>query len=349
MRHFILILTCLVLTHLVQAEVEVPRYLTYGRSDFLFKALRESCYSLNFSKTSMGRPCNPAFLGLEPEDRHHIQVFFGNNVKYFDEAYRVLNYTASESTVRDLFDQSRDNQFEADLEYYFGRDNWIISFSPGRLSYYSLIRNRVLPLITLYTSLEPTLRGQIGWEINDDLYFGLQARAIARNFIASEFYITDAVTDPEAVLDVRHQNVLYLEPGLIWKATQMAMEPEFSLMVTRLGAADKEYDELPIEPEVELGVNLRPSTPIGNLRVGPHLSFNEENDDWTDPLRLGAVFELEKMSYLGSVKDNEFDIGAFYQGDKFNGGIIFDHKYIENLKGTSEHLNTWYFQVGYDI
>lgn len=349
MKNLLLLIGLMFLSLNARADIELPRHLTFGRSDFLFKVLRETCYSLYFSKTSMGRPCNPAFLGYEQENRNHVHAFFGNNVKYFDEAMQVLNYTASESTVRGLFNQSRDAQFEADIEYYFGRDNWLISISPARLTYYSLIRNRVLPFVTLYTSLEPTIRGQIGWDIGSNLYFGLQGRLMNRNFIANEFFLTDAITDPDAVLKVKNQTLFYVEPGLVWDAKEMPLEPQVSLTVTNLGAANKEYDELPIEPEVELGFSLRPMTNLGNLRVGPHLSFNRENKDLTDPLRLGAVYEQDRWNFLGSVKENEIDIGAFYQDEKFSAGLIFDHKYIENLKGYDEHLNTWYFQFGYEI
>ncbi|MFN8791106.1 MAG: hypothetical protein ACK5Y2_06585 [Bdellovibrionales bacterium] len=100
-------------------RVDIPQPLVSGRSDFISRSLKESCFSMSVANTALGRPCNPAFLALHQEERFFAHVFFGNNVDYVDEVLEVLDYEASTPTVQGLFSQSRDAEFEGDVELFY--------------------------------------------------------------------------------------------------------------------------------------------------------------------------------------------------------------------------------------
>ena len=316
------IIIFLLVPFFAQAKFEAPRRMTSGRTDFLTRAIWESCYSITNSSTAIGLPCNPAFLESVPEEKVFLQAFASNNVKYFHDAYDVIMYKASTSTVRRLFSQSRDARFEGDLEIHYQKDNWAVGFSPSRLSYYTIVRNQVLPFISLYASNEQVLRGQMSWDWNSEIKVGLQARAVMRAFILSEFFATDAVVEDSNVLRRHYQNSIFLEPGVVWSPSQLAMETQISATVTQLGISNHHYAGIPDRPEGEIGFSVRPETKAGTLRIGPHLSFNEQNPQIKDQLRLSGIYEIEKLKYLASISKSELDVAAFVQRNDLSAGVV---------------------------
>lgn len=332
-----------------QSNFRVPHSLASGRSDFVSRGLLESCYSIALSDISMGRPCNPAFLGLHQEEKFLVHAFVGNNVRYVADALEVINYKASTSTFRRLFNQSSDAEFEGDLELYYSKDDWTLSFSPSRVTYYSLIRNRVLPYISVYASQEHIARAQKAWTVTEDFYVGLQARAVVRKFLFSEFFVADAVVEDSDLLKTRYQSVLYLEPGFLWTPRDTEWEPQLSATVTQLGVNSRHYKHLPHDPEGEIGVSVKSVLGSGNLRFGPHVSLNRRSDRWEEHIRFSGVYEIEPVQIVGSFKINQGNAGVYYQRERFNGGLIYDVQYIENLQASDELLHTWYAQLGYEI
>ena len=304
---------------------------------------------MSVANTALGRPCNPAFLALHQEEKFFAHVFIGNNVDYVDEVLEVLDYEASTPTVRGLFSQSRDAEFEGDIELFYRKNDWTLSLSPSRLTYYSLIRNEVLPLLSLYASLEHVFRAQKSWTLNLEWHLGLQARAVSRRFILTEFYVTDAViNNGEGLVDARTQNLLFIEPGVLWTPNWGAWEPHISAAATQTGLRSREDDEIPDSPEGEVGFSVKVPGLSGKLRMGPHVSLNaRQHEEWDEKIRIAGVFDQDNFQGTFSFKVNQVAVGGHYQGKTWTGGVIYDLQYLENLQARDEYLTTWYFQLGF--
>lgn len=344
-KYFLLILFPL----FAQAGFEAPHRMTTGRTDFLSRALWEGCYSMETDGTLMGLPCNPAYLESVSGEKIFVQAIASNNVQYFRDAYEVLMYKASTATVRRLFSQSRDARFEGDAEIHYQKENWAVSFSPTRTSYYTLVRNQVLPYISLYASNEQVLRGQMSWFWNPEIRLGLQARAIVRTYILSEFFATDAVVENSNVLRKRYQNLFFVDPGLVWSPSAVPLQTQVSATIKQVGFSNHHYSRIADQPEAELGLTVSPEVSQGRLRLGPHLSFNSQATAFKDQLRFSSLYELHQISYLASLGKSEVSLGAYATKNAFNGGMTFNLESVESLKGRDENIFTWAVQLGYEI
>ncbi len=332
----------------VSLAVEVPRQLTSGRSDFKARALGDNCYSMDLEGDT---PCNPAFLAGDAKDYWFGHFFMGNNVNYYKDAKEVLDTRANTETFERLFSQTRSSELNADLEFGYRKNYFAASFSPSKIGYYSLIRDRVLPYISLYASQEQILRLQSAWKIQDSFYLGLQGRAVSRKFILSDFFLTDVLAEggSDRVLNARYQNVFYLEPGLLWSAPEIFLHPQASFVITQAGLYDKRYDDLPSQPEAEMGASVRPDIGFGTLEVGGHVSLHPQTKRWTDLVSAAATLTVGNFQWVGSVSENQADAGLMLQFSKLQGGILYDYRIFENLLGEKDQRHTWYFQFGGQI
>jgi hypothetical protein len=328
--------------------IDLPRRLTSGRSDFKSHALGDNCYSMDIFSAL---PCNPAFLARDQKEYWYGHLFFGNNVQYYNDAKEVLDNRADTATFQRLFSQTRSAELEADIDVGKRNNHFAFSLSPTRINYYSLIRDRVLPYISLYAAQEQILRLQYAWELPNDFYFGVQARGLSRKFILSEFFLTEAVAEGggDRVLNNRYQNIFYLEPGLLWSAPQTALQPQIAFSITQAGLADKKYDDLSSEIEAEMGASIKPELATGILEVGTHVSLHSQTKRWTDLLSAAATYTIGSSQYVGSISENQADLGLFLQVSKFQTGVVYDYRIFENLLGERDQIHTWYFQLGAEI
>src|SRR5690606_36988041 len=118
----------------------------------------------------------------------------------------------------------RDAEFEADFEAAIVKNKIGFGFSPSRVTYYSRIRNRVLPYLNLYLAQEQIVRTQFATLIDDEFHVGLQVRGVTRRFVLTDFYLPELAAEngSEDLLEVRHQQALYLEPGIVWTPQDVA-------------------------------------------------------------------------------------------------------------------------------
>ena len=188
------ILASLLLFLSVQAQaIEVPRSIPLGSSDFTHHSLGTVCFAMD--SLVDGLPCNPAFTAKERKGQFQTHLFFGNNVSYVQDVKNIMSGQADQRNIDRLFNQTRSSEMEANVEAGYLTEKFGLSFSPYRLSYYSLIRNSSLPVITLYAGEEQVLRTQLASYVNEDYFFGVQLRGVQRRFILSEFTLTDALVE----------------------------------------------------------------------------------------------------------------------------------------------------------
>lgn len=133
--------------------------------------------------------------------------------------------------------------------------------------------------------------------MNPEWHLGLQARAVSRRFILTQFYVTDAViNNGEGLVDTRTQNLLFLEPGVLWTPTWGDWEPHISAAATQTGLRSRKDDEIPDDPEGEVGLSVKVPGLAGRLRLGPHVSLNaRQHEEWDEKLRIAGVYDQESF------------------------------------------------------
>jgi hypothetical protein len=328
--------------------VEVPRSLAIGSSNFTSRALAETCYTMD--ALIDGMPCNPAFTAKDRESKFQAHLFFGNNVSYTKEVSNLLNENGNEQDVNRLFNQKRSSEMEANVEAGFLTENFALGYSPYRLTYYSLIRNTSLPVITLYAAQEDTLRTQVATYLRKDIFVGTQLRWVHRKFILSEFTLADALVEDanDDIFRVEEQRAFYIEPGILW-APEREWSPQVSFNITQLGFVDKKFEQLPVSPQGHLGFSVKPEISRGIFEVGTVYTMRTDYETWTELLKLGLSYQLGPTQYIASFAEKQYSLAFLFQFKPVRAGLAYDYKTFENLVGEHDNVQTLYFQVGAEI
>jgi hypothetical protein len=343
------VVAALLFFSLAAGAVSIPRELPLGTSDFSHRSLGEACFAMD--AVVDGLPCNPAFTAKERKSQFQTHIFFGNNVSYIRDVNDVLNNEADQKTIERLFNQRRSSEMEASIEAGYLHEKYGFEFTPYRLTYYSLVRNSSLPVITLYAGEEQSARTQLASYVNGDFFFGVQLRAVQRKFILSEFALTDALVEDgkDDIFKTQDQRAVYFEPGMLWFPEDQPWSPQFSLVLTQLGAVDHKYDELPASPELHLGGSVKPPIHFGELELGTNLSLKSQYEKWTDLLRFAVSYTLGATQYVTSFTENQYALSFLLHYKSVRGGLTYDYKRFENLIGEMDQVGTVYLQVGIEI
>lgn len=325
---------------------EVPRMITLGNSDFTSRTLSSACFGMDVLVGSL--PCNPAFTAKERHAQFQAQFFFGNNVSYVREVSHLLEGSGDRDAVERLFNQKYSNEAEANVQASYLRETWGLSYSPDRLFYYSLIRNSALPVITLYAGQEQMLSGQIASFAQDNLYWGLQLRAVDRRFLLSEFTLTDALASQGSqYFETKNQRALYIEPGLLYAFEDKAWKPQIGLTIRNAGLVDHKYDELSASSDWHLAGSVQPPIVLGVLELGLDLHFNSYIEEAKDIPHLGFSYKLGVMQALASYADHEYSVGFLLHYEGWNAGLSYWRQRFENIIGEQDQLQTIYFELGF--
>lgn len=327
---------------------EVPRGIALGNSDFSSRTLSVACYGMETLVD--GLPCNPAFTAKERRARFQGQLFFGNNVPYIEDVSHLMDGAGDPHTVESLFNQEHSNEAEANIQLSFLHETWGLRYSPIRVFYYALIRNSALPVITLYAGQEQTLAGQIASFSQDNLYWGLQLRAVDRKFLLSEFTLTDALASQNGhYFESNNQRALYLEPGLLYSVDDLAWQPQIGLTLKNAGMVDHKYEELATSPDWHLAGSVRPPVLSGVLELGLDLHFNSYIVEAREIPHLGFSYQLGVFQALASYADQEYAVGFLLNFHGWNAGVTYWHQDFENLAGETDQLQTVYFELGFTL
>jgi hypothetical protein len=326
--------------------IEVPRSIALGNSDFTSRSLSSACFGM--SALIEGLPCNPAFTAKNRSSQFQTQFFFGNNVSYVRDVSQLLDGTGDSGTVERLFHQKSSSEMEAHIQASFLRETWGFSYSPYRLFYYSLIRNSALPVIPLYAGQEQSVSAQIASFAENNLYWGLQLRAVDRRFLLSEFTLTDALASGGSdFLQSKTQRALYIEPGVLYSFEEKPWKPQAGLTIKNAGLVDTKYEELPTTPDWHLAGSISPPLELGELELGLDLFFNSYVDEAKQIPRLGASYKLGAMQAVASYSVQEYSAGFLLHYDRWNGGLTYWRKKFENLIGEQDQLQTVYLELGF--
>lgn len=327
---------------------QAPRSLTLGMSEASTHALGGVCFATDVGGEAL--PCNPAFTAREVPTNFRAQFFFGNNISYLREVSDLLAGDGDQESVRRLFSQSRGAEMEANLEAGYRRPTFGLAFSPYRLTYYSLLRDRSLPVVTLLAAQERTLRMQFAGYAGQDWSWGVQMRGVNRKFIAQEFTLADALTEQgRSLFEPETQNAFYVEPGLLKEWPDEPVRPQVTMAIRNLGAVDRKSEAFPTSPEFHFGGSVQPRVSVGELGVGIDLAFHSQTQQWNEPIKVGSAYQIGVTRYSVSVGRSEHAAGFELLYKNLNGGLTYTSRWIENLLGENEWVRTVYLHCGFSI
>jgi hypothetical protein len=326
-----------------------PRSLTLSQSDSSVKALGGVCYTTDVGAQAL--PCNPAFIARDSKPDFRAQFFTGNNISYLQDVSDLLSGDGDAATVNSLFSQTRASEMEANIEGGYRRPTFGIALSPYRVLYYSLIRNRSLPVITLLASQEQTLRSQFGGYAGNDWSWGVQLRGVHRKVIAKTFTLTDALSESGRVglFDAENQNAIYVEPGFLKEWTEEPWRPQFTLAIAQLGYVDRKIEDFPTSPELHIGTAVHPPVGLGIWEIGLDAALDSKTESLQDPFRLGSSYEIGVTRLSGSFSRSDHALGFQLKYRDLSGGLTYTSRWIENWLGEDEWVRTVYLQFGFDL
>lgn len=330
-------------------SLQSPSMMRSGRSGLVTQTLGPSCFTLNISSDNL--PCNPAYMAKERERAFRANIFIGNNVSYIHEVSDIVSGQADSQTIETLFKDRPSSEFEAGLEAAYLAETFGISYTPYRVSYYSLFQNQALPEITLFASVEDTARVQIASYLNDDVYLGLQIRYLHRKLIASRFFLTDVLAENRnQYLEPKEQTFIFIEPGFLYSNEKNDWQPEVSVNILNLGF--KSGDDSPAAepiPEYHLGGALSQEVGYGRWGWVLDVGWNREFEKISEVLTLGSYFEIGILQLFASFAERANGAGFSVQFDSFNVALSYSAKAEKFDTQSASYSRRIYFLLGAEI
>lgn len=280
-----------------------------GGSRFLARSLGSACYSMDSLRR--GLPCNPAYVAKEKSPRFDTDLLLGSNMEYLREAESLLNGNSDEAAVAKMFSRREAVDGEISIEASFQRPTWGISVEPYRLVYVYQFENSSLPMVDMIASEEQSIKAQLASFTAGNFYAGLQLRYTHVKYVGNYFSVVEAVAgDNDELFEIHNQDILYVEPGLLYAWEDALWEPQISAMLSQWGVSDKKTEQYPIRPQGLLGASVKPALPLGLLEVGVQFQIHNETENFQDAVRGAVTYQLGVLQ--GVLSASQYDQAAAF-------------------------------------
>jgi len=187
---------------------QIPNTFSQQAGHLSIKGMGYAC--LGILDVSDGLPCQPAFIARSEKPSFAAQVFVGNGYQALKTADEVLNKPVSREFLRSMFDENQIIEMEGSGDLIFKSKFLGARFTPYRINYLSVVRNKAYPTVSLHVMQEKSFVLQGGYEIYKGLYAGAQGRLVERKFVHEEFTIYDVLAEGgDHVLKPKEQKGLF--------------------------------------------------------------------------------------------------------------------------------------------
>jgi hypothetical protein len=327
-----------------QAQL-VPSNISSGRNGLAIQALGNTCFSFNVGADTL--PCNPAFMAFQQDQNFKANLFGGNNIAHLGDAIALVQGNGQQSNVQNLFSSRNNSEFDASVEGAYLNHNFGLAYEPFRINYFSIFRDPALPQITLFASLENSVRMQLASFTSNDFSVGLQIRYLDRQIIASQFFLTDLMAENgTTLLNSQEQQYYFLEPGVLYAPKNEDWRPQVSFSLINWGLhVDGNAMTDPI-PEAHLGFSVSPTVGWGRWGWAIDSSWNQSNVNAIDAFTLGTYYQMGILKAFGSLSTTSSGLGFSVLYDHFNLGISYTST-LESLDADTSVLSQRvYFMLG---
>lgn len=315
-------------------------------STLVTKSLANACLSMRIIPD--GLPCNPAMVPFNSKPTLGLELQLSNGYSAIDNVKKLLDGKITQELVDTLFSQGKIIQIEANADLYFHSKYLTGSYTPVSIKGFSVVRNEANPDVDLYSVEEKGFTFQTGYEIYNNLFVGLQLRALNRKFIKQRFKLVALGTQAgQDLLKPKEQSVTYLEPGMTYFFSK-DWKPRLSAFVANLGTVSQKYDEFPEPTDGQLAFGISPPFTWGDLDLSlEYRSMTYEEND-LKKLRLGALYHFGSMYLSSGIDSNGISGGVYYSLDKINAGIVYSTTQLVN-QGESFYTQTVYVELGWQL
>ena len=315
-----------------------------NESGVSIEALGQSCYAISGAQDIL--PCNPGYIAQERRAGFRAQVCLGKNVDYLSNVTELLNGTANSQVVHDLFSHHETAELTSALNAGYLANQYGIEITPLRITYVTLFQNRSLPEVQLFAALEESARAQYGTYLGEDIYWGAQLRYLHRRFIASDFFLTDILTEAGAkILTPSEQNSVFLEPSLMY-APQNNWHPSASFSVMNTGLTDRGIRGLALLPQYHFDVGVAPRHSWGDLGLGLDFLLDSNSQNSQSAVTLGASYRYGVLKLMGSVARNATGFGFIVADNIWSVGISYANQILVDTIGDKFSERKIYLMVG---
>jgi hypothetical protein len=303
---------------------ELPTSMSFDYFGYKQMVLGNLCYVMD--GPSLGRPCHPARLADQTENKIGINLEWGLGTDRKSTAEKILDSKIDPELIAEIYNDMKPVLYSGGVDFYYQRPFWSLSFSPYKIWYYSHSRNLAYPLIDLHVLEEKDLQFQLGSAINPQMLVGTNIKLISRTFIHDSISLYDLLVDEE-VLNPSEQTVLLVEPGAIWNInTESIFKPELSLFMSNFGIQNKKYQGFSIDPTIHSGTSIGVSTSELNFKIG--LQFDSqnprENQLDNDLWKAGTTIGNDWLDFTYSANKSEQIFGILSKAKYFNSGLIYE-------------------------
>ncbi|MFN7904345.1 MAG: hypothetical protein ACK5P5_04120 [Pseudobdellovibrionaceae bacterium] len=327
---------------------EAPARSLSGPNSFLGQGLGLSCFAFDLPADSL--PCNPAFIAKERERKIRANLNLGNNVTYLKEAMDLSEGRANSDTIQTLFQRRENDELQAKVELGYLQETFGWSVSPFQANYNTSFQNQALPEISLYAAVEETAKIQFGSYMADDWSYGIQLRYIHRRFVASRFFLTDAlVPDGNKLFEPKEQHLLFIEPAVLYAPQGNFWNPEFSILAANVGFTHQKYAEVPLVPRYHFTSSITPELTYGRLGLGLDIHYDKYIQRGLEPFTLGSFYEFGILRIFGSLARQEHAAGFGIFNAWWNTGIVHRNERLEDAAGNLYDSKKIYLFLGVEL
>ncbi len=294
-----------------------------GRTGLAIQSLGAACFSFDVSADTL--PCNPAFVAMQQEQSFRANIFGDNNISHLNDTVALVQGTGQQSNVQNLFSSRSNSQFDTRIEAAYLNHDFGLSYEPFGVSYLSSFRNPALPQITLFASVENSVRLQLAsFASASDVYLGVQIRYLDRQIIASRFFLTDLLAEGgSSLVKAQEQQYYFLEPGIVYAPKSDFWNPQVTFNFINWGAHVNSIAATDPSPEAHLGFSVSPEIGWGRWGWALDTTWSQNIINASDALTVGSFYQMGILKAFGSVSTTSSGAGFSVLYDRLNLGLSY--------------------------
>lgn len=319
-----------------------------GRSSFMSQALGEGCMSFDFSAGAL--PCNPGSIAMKRNSHLNANIFFGNNFQASKEITKIIEGSADQSTIHNLFGSEKHSEIEAYFELGYLSETWGLSVSPLRAQSTLHSRNPALPEISIFATQEESIQFQLGSYLGHDFFFGTQVRSMHRKLVARQFFLIEAATeDGLNLVKPIDQQILFIEPSLVFAPENTEWSPQIYLSVRDFNIRDHNQELSDIGPATHVGISGQSDYGYGRLGIGLDLNWNSDYLEVSQSATISSFFQFGILRLLAHFSEDSHGTGFQVLSDWMQIGLVTNSQKLHLGWGDTATEQNTYLTLGAEI
>lgn len=291
-------------------------------------------------------PCQPADLAQKGEAVFSGSLFIGDEYEIVNRYRELLDDNRSLDLVKALFKEKNRVLMEASSALSMRKGWFAASFIPLKFSYFSSVRNQANPQLALSLAQDRSFNLMAGRSLAENWSGGLRLRWVERKFIEDDFSLLEAVSNIDEVMELKKQNLIYLEPSLkyhFWSEWQ----GQLSLMMSNMGFADRQYESTRFTPIYDVGLGVTPPLGTRDLHLATSYRWDEKRVSSLKNFYVGGTYQFGLVTTAVSYGAEALSAGVFSNLWSLRIGLSYERQKINGIGGGEEYEDAIYSEFSY--